>query len=104
MFIDLDKEFIFYFDSNGTRIRPQFKRLVDKIISQGRRLPTPIKFIYHSNYPKSHQRRNTECGMYSLYLIIELLTEKKDISYFKQTHIKDDDMFDLRKKLFNFTT
>ena len=104
MFIDIDKAFIFYFDSNGQRIRTQFKKLVNRIIKQGSNLSQPIKFMYHSNFPKSHQRRNTECGMYALYMIIQLLTNKKDILYFKKTHINDDEMFALRKKLFNYTT
>ena len=36
MFIDLEDKFIFYFDSNDTPIPKQMKKLVNRIISQGK--------------------------------------------------------------------
>jgi hypothetical protein len=41
-----------------------------------------ISFRYVENFPKMHQRSNTECGMYSLFFIITMLTggENRDVS------------------------
>ena len=50
---------------------------------------------------RSHQRTNTECGMYSLYVIIELLTENHKIDHFMNTWIKDKTVEKLRDKYFN---
>jgi hypothetical protein len=49
---------------------------------------------------KEHQRKNTECGIYSIYFITSLL-ENKDPEYFVNERITDDEMFSLRDKFFN---
>ena len=50
---------------------------------------------------KQHQRTDTECGMYSLYVIIELLENRKTPQYFQKHRISDDEMERLRKIYFN---
>ena len=57
-----------------------------------------IDYVYNS---LEHQLENTECGMYSLYLIIELLTENHTIDYFMNTWVKDATVEKFRKKYFN---
>ena len=101
MFIDLKKKFIFYFDSNGDKPKKQFKKLANRIILQAKQLPNPIHLTFDQNHPTRHQRRNTECGVYSLYLIIELLNETKSPEFFKKNKILDDDMEKFRYKYFN---
>ena len=49
-----------------------------------------------------HQKRDGQCGMYSLYFIIELLKENKNIDYFKNNRITDEEMKDYRFKYFNY--
>ena len=49
---------------------------------------------------KEHQRKNTECGIYSIYFMTSLL-ENKDPEYFINERITDDEMFSLRDKFFN---
>jgi len=39
--------------------------------------------------------------MYVLYFIVELLTERKDINYFKKNTIRDHEMEQLRVEYFN---
>ena len=60
-----------------------------------------ISFKRDSNHPFRHQEKNTECGMYCLYFIIELLTNNKEISYFKNNKIADHCMEKMRKVYFN---
>ena len=72
LFIDIKNKFIFYFDSNGTNIPNEIKYLVDKNVEQGKKCNIKFKVYINS---KEHQFSNTECGMYSLFFIITLLTE-----------------------------
>lgn len=109
MFIDIQDKFIFYFDSNGTKIPKQMKRLVEKIKEQGEKLG--IKFTFYENHPFTHQYTNSECGMYSLFFIITMLTNKvngksfkhhKDkINLFKRKRIPDKHVELLRNVYFN---
>ena len=70
-----------------------------------------IAFEYYENHPLEHQHGNTECGMYSLYFIISMISHKtiqgkpmntKDkIKYFTKVRIPDGHVFKYRKKYFN---
>lgn len=99
LFIDINNKFIFFFDSAGPKCPSQIKKLVDKIIEQGKNLQIDFKFI--QNHPFEHQKYNTECGMYSLYFIIELLTENKKPDYFLKNKIPDKMMEEFRNVYFN---
>ena len=75
LWVDIQDRFIFYFDSAGTKIPPEIARLVSRIREQGNaRKRSPIKFRFYENHPMEHQYGNTECGMYSLFFIITMLT------------------------------
>ena len=97
MFIDVKNEFIFYFDSNASRTPPQINKLTKRIIKQGKLLN--IDFKYYKNKVE-HQKTNTECGMYVLYVISQLLQEKMTPDSFN-VRIPDKNMIKLRKILFN---
>jgi hypothetical protein len=108
LFINLKRKFIFYFDSNGDRAPAEVKVLSDRIIKQAQELPVPIKLTFYENAPLEHQFGNTECGMYSLYLIICLVEENKRRKHWAYTdfmnmkkRIQDKDMEHLRPILFN---
>tara|TARA_Y100000816_G_scaffold176075_1_gene126946 strand:+ start:15284 stop:16198 length:915 start_codon:yes stop_codon:yes gene_type:complete len=110
LFIDIDNEFIFFFDSVGTKIPSEIKKLVDRIIHQGKNLKNPIYFTFYENHPMEHQFGDTECGMYSLFFIITLLThkinsKKKSLSYlinfFKKKRITDKQVENLRYIYYN---
>jgi hypothetical protein len=100
MFIDIKKRFIFFFDSNGDKIPGRIKKLVKRIQKQAKELGFELDF--HQNHPKEHQRGDTECGIYSLYLIIQMLTDKKTPEYYMKHRVSDEEMEKLRKKYFNF--
>jgi len=97
MFIDIKKKFIFYFDSNGDKIPKEIAILVKRITKQGDSLG--IKFKYYENKIE-HQKSNTECGMYVLYVISELVKNKVTPQSFDK-RVSDDEMENLRKILFN---
>lgn len=98
MFIDIKKKYIFFFDSVGDKPPKEIGKLIARIESQGKRLNIDFNVIINT---KSHQREDTECGIYSLFLIIELLESKKNPEYFLTHRIPDKEMEKLRKKYFN---
>ena len=98
LFIDIKKSFIFYFDSNGEPIPKEVDILCKRIIKQAKELS--IDLTFNENAPMEHQLENTECGMYSLYLISSLLTNKHDYKYFMKHRIPDENMKKMRLKFF----
>jgi hypothetical protein len=111
MFIDLEDKFIFYMDSAGDRMPSRIRQFVDKVISQGQQMNPPIRFICKSNHPTRHQLGASECGMYSLFFIITLLTgkagdielrtAKEKFDFFKKQRIPDSLMLEYREVYFN---
>lgn len=99
LFINIKQKFIFYFDSNGTSCPSRILKFVKRVQIQGKDININLKF--HENSPIQHQKENTECGIYSLYFIIEMLTENKKPEYFKKVSISDKEMENYRHKYFN---
>ena len=85
MFIDLDKNTIFYYDSAVNSVPREVSRLKKEILTQGKQLTPPIHFNYIQN-DYSHQTTNTECGMYCLFFIITWLTQKAHKSVLDKSH------------------
>jgi len=120
MFIDLDKKFIYYYDSALNAVPQQVSKLKQELIKQGKGLSEPIHFDYMQNNV-SHQSTNTECGMFCIFFIITLLTERLDTSInrelygvgrkkkdffelldvFNKKGLTDDMMIHFREKYFN---
>ena len=101
LFINIKNKFIFFFDSAGNKIPNEIKLLVNKITEQGKKLNPPINFAYDDTYPHVHQQSNTECGMYSLYFIINMLEDKLTREFLKTKVIPDEMMINYRKLYFN---
>ena len=98
LFINIKKHKIYYLDSYGEKIPRQINKFANKVKKQARSLNLP-KFELLEN-KKRHQFSNSECGMYSLYFIIEML-KHDDFNKFQKKRIKDDYMKKLRKIYFN---
>jgi len=79
LFIDTKEQVIFFFDSAGDPIPKEIKALVDRIRKQAREI-NGSKYAFHQNSPKEHQMGNTECGVYSLFFIITMLTGKSPLT------------------------
>jgi hypothetical protein len=102
LFINLKKQEIFYYDSGGDRIPIKLKRFVDRVIKQGEKMNPPIKLTFDQNYPVSHQYKNTECGIYSLFFMIHMLEDKITVDYLKTHVIKDEYIETFRQIYFNY--
>jgi hypothetical protein len=60
-----------------------------------------IGFKYYENR-KQHQKRNTECGMYSLFMIVNLIEGTRTPEEFMRgDRIPDSHMLEFRKEYFN---
>jgi len=98
LFINVKRNYIYFFDSVGDPAPKEINVLIDRIIGQSESA-TGKKLERFDNKIK-HQRSNSECGMYCLYFIIQAL---KDIH--PQVHMKnripDKDVERLRKIYFN---
>ena len=119
LFIDIDHKFIFFFDSADNAIPPEIWQetpkgahipLVNRIIEQGK--AEGIDFTFYNNSGHQHQNSNTECGMYSLFFIITMLTGEtpftkgvlsieKRRELFLKKRIPDKTVFGYRKLYFN---
>ena len=99
LFINIKKKFIYYFDSNGNKVPPQIKDLMEKIKKQANSMNLDLKIM--DNYNFQHQKSETECGMYSLYFIIQLLMDTKTPEYFNTHKVPDPEVFKLRRVFFN---
>ena len=107
LFIDVKNSLILYFDSNGDACPPEIFELIEKIKKQGEKENIKFKDKYNTY---AHQETNTECGMYSLYFIITMLTEKIDgkkviidklVNHFTKKRIPDKYVFDRRNRYYN---
>jgi len=99
LFINIKEGYIFYFDSVGSRMPLQIKKLVDKIVKQGRELLHPMHFRVEVNRIQ-HQRKNNECGVYCLFVITTLLQDSKSVYELKTERYPDNEMYELRSVFF----
>jgi len=105
MFIDMTAQphpFVFYFDSNGDPMKPQIKTFAERIIDQGHNMNTDIKL--YQNHPKEHQQGDSECGVYCLYMITELLSGRKQYNFFLDHTVKDEEMEKFRHIYFDHSS
>jgi len=114
LYVDIDERIIFYFDSAGTNRTPsEILVFVNRIKEQGKTLSPPVDFTFYTNGKLHHQTGNTECGMYSIFFIITMLTGKtpfykervmpiqERLDLFLKTRIPDEIIFDYRDLYFN---
>ena len=91
--------YIFFFDSTGDRPQKEIREFVKTVTQQGRALG--IRFKYYENR-KEHQKRNTECGMYALFMIVNLIEGTRTPEEFMRgDRIPDSHMLEFRKEYFN---
>ena len=97
LFINLDLKFIYYFDSNADKTPPEITTFIKKVKSQAKKEGIELNEIVNKT---EHQKKNTECGIYVLYVITELLKTNKFPNIFIN-RIPDKEMEKLRKIYFN---
>ena len=101
VFINLaaKNNYVFFFDSTGDRPQKEIREFIKTVTQQGRALG--IRFKYHENRMQ-HQKRNTECGMYSLYMIVNLIEgTRTPEDFMRGGRIPDSVMLEFRNEYFN---
>lgn len=99
LFINIPDNKIYYFDSNGHSIPKNIRKLTNIIKEQG--IKHNMNFSLSMNYPNEHQKKNTECGVYVIYFIINMM-QKNNWSLFKHGKINDDDIHKYRRIYFSY--
>ena len=105
LFINIDanandnNNYIFFFDSTGDRPQKEIREFIKTVTQQGRAMG--IRFKYYENR-KQHQKRDTECGMYALFMIVNLIEGTRTPEEFMRgDRIPDSHMIEFRKEYFN---
>jgi len=100
VFIDVRAKVIFFFDSTSDTPQTRISKFIKTVKDQGSE--NGIQFKVYIN-DVSHQRNNTECGVYSLFMIIHMLTGKMTVDDFmdKNKKLTDKYMQRFRRKFFN---
>lgn len=98
MFINIPEKEIYFFDSYGDKPPKEVKVFMKRVQKQSRTLGREFKIITNT---KRHQRSESECGMYSLYIIIELLKGMQSFKELSSTRIPDKRVKILRKVYYN---
>lgn len=94
MFINMDQKFLFYNDSTGYNPPKQIKILINRILSQAKNMSIHLEYIINKI---KHQKKDTECGIYSLYFISELLKGRHPTSF---SQILDDNYIEQYRKIY----
>ena len=74
MYISIPLKIIYYFDSNADSTPPQILKFIKKIQDQAKDLGYKLTYIKNTT---KHQKSDTECGMYVLYVITQLLKKER---------------------------
>ena len=92
-FVDLVKHRCYYMDSYGLKPPPQVERFMKWLTTQDPKM----RLEYNS---RKLQYQNTECGVYSIYFIIRMLSGDR-FQDFTRRRPTDAEMLDLRDWLFS---
>ena len=96
-FVHIPKRKLYYFDSYGEKADLQISKLFKNISDQGRKMGINFTEVHNT---LRHQYGNSECGMYSLYFIVEMLKDRNP-EHFLKHRIDDKLVENLRKQYYN---
>lgn len=100
LFMDIKEHTICFFDSYGHEPPNEIKVLIDRLQKQASELAPPNNFEFTYNCNKTrHQFEHSECGVYSIYFVIQLLEKKKTFNEL-QSRIPDEFVNKKRKYFF----
>jgi hypothetical protein len=97
MYLDLSKKVVYFFDSYGSAPPSEVQILIERLQEQSTDLGFELKYDYSKI---RHQYENSECGVYSIYFIIQLLEEKKTFNELQSHRIADEFVNNKRKYFF----
>ena len=96
-YIDHNQKEVYYFDSVGLKPPPEIDNFNNKVVTQAKDLG--YTYNYKIN-PNGHQKKDTECGIYCINFIINML-ETGDFNKHVNNYIPDDLMAKNRDKYFS---
>lgn len=95
-FCDLEKGEIYYYDSYGTYPDPRIKKFFVRVLNYCKQKNIDGKILYNK---RRHQYKNSECGVYSISFILNLLNGKSFFDIVGNDY-PDDKVNLCRKKYF----
>ena len=87
LYLDLGIKKVYFFDSYASEPTKEVKALIERIQTQGKELGLDIEYKYNQT---RQQYKNSECGVYSIYFITQLLEGKKTFSDIEKASLPDD--------------
>jgi hypothetical protein len=91
---------IYYFDSAKKVTKKNLHRMIPKeikaLVKKLKKQDDKLDFLFND---KKHQYKNTECGVYSIHFLTEMLQGKSFQKYVNRK-LDDENMEDLRSKFF----
>lgn len=98
LFISIPHEKCIFCDSIGDPIPKEIKKWVDRITNQANSLGLSLKLEVNTI---EHQKKDTECGIYSIYFLDQMLRQNPPQLFTKR--IPDDTMQTFRNIYFNLS-
>jgi len=96
MYMDLKKKVVYFFDSVGSSPPSEIQILIERLQDQAQELGFELKYDYSKT---RHQYENSECGVYSIYFIVQLLEGKKTFEEMEK-HRTPDEVVNQKRKYF----
>ena len=93
MYVSVSKKSVYYFDSAGEKIPENIYKFYQQIKTQD------SSYKFFQNHPVTHQRGESECGMYAIFFILSMMYNE-NFSVFTTQRWKDGTMNKLRRKIF----
>ena len=98
LFVSIPDKAIVFFDSALGGVPKEIDAFAKRIQKQANTINIDLKFYTNAT---EHQKGDTECGMYSIYFITEMLDDFKNLEKFLKGRIDDDTVFKLRDVYYN---
>ena len=92
------KPYIYFFDSNGDPEPPEVRKFMTRVVQQAKAMGIEMEQGVNE---VEHQATDSECGMYSLFFIIQNLIDGISIKDFGTKRIPDATVAKLRSIYFN---
>jgi len=90
------RDSIYYFDSFGLKPPKQIVELIDKVKTQMKKHNRKVYYFYNDY---SYQKENSQCGMYSIHFIKQMVEGTSFDDYLKSP-LTDESMINLRNEYF----
>ena len=97
LFVDVNRNGIYFFDSYASPPPQEIKVLMDRLKEQYKKHNIKMR-LDHNTF--RNQYKGSECGVYCLNFLVNMLERKVSFRDFIKTPIPDDDMFKKREYFF----